>query len=88
MMLRTSTAAEKYFHFPNRCHGYEDIHIEKEKTGFFPKHDLFTTNLDKSSEQLLNCNSRHCLRGELESSYSDKYNSRPIIVFLYLKLMN
>ena len=22
-MLRTSTAAEKYFHFPNPCHGYD-----------------------------------------------------------------
>ena len=36
-MLRTSTAAEKYFHFPNRCHGYEDIHVEKEKIGGFLK---------------------------------------------------
>ena len=35
MMLRTSTAAEKYFHSPNRCHVYENIHAGKEKMGVF-----------------------------------------------------
>ena len=34
MMLRTSIAAKKYFHFPNRCHCYEDIHVGKEKIEF------------------------------------------------------
>ena len=50
MTLRTSTAAEKYFHFPNRCHGYEDTHAGKEKIVVSPKHDLSTTNLHKSLE--------------------------------------
>ena len=35
MMLRTSTAAEKYFHFLNRCHVHENIHAVKEKLGVF-----------------------------------------------------
>ena len=26
MMLRMSTAADKYFRFSIRCHGYKDIH--------------------------------------------------------------
>ena len=37
MMLRTTTAAEKYLYLPNRCHGYEDIHAGKGKIGFFRK---------------------------------------------------
>lgn len=52
-MLRTFTAAEKYFHSPNRWHGYEDIlacQKGETRSGVFSKHDLLTTNHDKSSE--------------------------------------
>ena len=31
MMLKKSTTTDKFFHFLNHCHGYEDIHDGKEK---------------------------------------------------------
>ena len=37
MMLRTSSAVEKYSQSLNRCDGNDDIHVGKEKIGVFFK---------------------------------------------------
>ena len=35
MMLKNVYCSGKKIHFPNCCHGYEDIHVGKDKIGIF-----------------------------------------------------
>ena len=50
MILKTSTKHEKYFYFENSCHGYEHLHVGKEKIRFILKHHFLTASHDKSPE--------------------------------------
>ena len=64
-----SAAAEKILSLPEPLSWLRRYTCWKEeKTVFF----FEITYKLKSSKYLINCNSRHCLGGELESSYYDK----------------